>query len=70
VGSVRDDHLGRDVGQRRNEPPNSAVAAAAPKSCTTMNPGASCGRMPAKVSVAARARVTAGLAKLVEAVNQ
>src|SRR2546425_7206404 len=49
---------------------NSPVAAPAPSSWTTMNPGASCGRMPANVSVAARARVTAGLAKLVEAVNQ
>src|SRR5436305_4658148 len=35
-----------------------------------MNPGASAGRMPAKVSDAARARVTAGLANEVEAVNQ
>jgi hypothetical protein len=33
-------------------------------------PGASAGRMPAKVSVAARAKVTAGFAKLVEGVNQ
>ena len=35
-----------------------------------MNAGASAGRMPAKVSLAARASVTAGLAKDVEAVNQ
>jgi len=35
-----------------------------------MNPGASMGRMPAKVSLAARASVTAGLAKDVEDVNQ
>src|SRR3989442_9194110 len=35
-----------------------------------MKPGASAGRIPAKVSVAARASVTAGLANEVEAVNQ
>jgi len=35
-----------------------------------MNPGTSAGRMPAKVSLAERPRVTAGLAKLVDAVNQ
>ena len=35
-----------------------------------MKAGASIGRMPAKVSVNVRAIVTAGLAKLVEAVNQ
>ena len=39
-------------------------------SCATMKPGASTGRMPAKVSVSDRAMVTAGLAKEVEAVNQ
>ena len=35
-----------------------------------MNPGASAGRMPANVSLAARARVTAGLANDVDDVNQ
>src|SRR4029450_4113461 len=35
-----------------------------------MNAGASAGRMPAKVSVADRASVTAGVANDVEAVNQ
>src|SRR6185436_9179482 len=35
-----------------------------------MNAGASAGRIPAKVSVADRASVTAGLANEVEAVNQ
>jgi len=35
-----------------------------------MKPGASAGRIPAKVSLSARAIVTAGLAKEVEAVNQ
>src|SRR2546425_9616272 len=49
---------------------NRAVAPAAPRSCATMKPGVSAGRIPAKVSVADRASVTAGLAKLVEAVNQ
>src|SRR5262249_42143554 len=49
---------------------NSAVASAAPTSCATTKPGTSWGRIPAKVSVAARARVTAGFAKLVEDVNQ
>ena len=35
-----------------------------------MKPGASAGRIPANVSDAARASVTAGLANDVEAVNQ
>src|ERR1700686_1403527 len=45
----------------------SKVAAIAPVSCATMKPGASAGRIPAKVSLAARASVTAGLANEVEA---
>src|SRR5580700_8579680 len=49
---------------------NVAVAAAAPRSCATTKPGTSTGRMPEKVSVAARARVTAGLANEVDDVNQ
>ena len=49
---------------------DSPVAAAAPSTCAAMKPGASAGRRPAKVSVAARASVTAGLANEVEAVNQ
>src|SRR2546421_1476220 len=48
----------------------SAVAAAAPNSCATMKPGTSEGRIPAKVSLIERARVTAGLANEVDAVNQ
>ncbi len=48
----------------------SKVAAIAPASCATMNPGASAGRMPANVSEAARAMATAGFANEVEAVNQ
>src|SRR5437868_957048 len=47
-----------------------AVAATAPKTCAAMKPGTSSGRIPANVSVAARARVTAGLANDVDAVNQ
>src|SRR5262249_35209626 len=47
-----------------------SVARAAPASCAKMKLGTSAGRMPAKVSVAARARVTAGLANEVDAVNQ
>jgi alpha-galactosidase len=47
-----------------------AVAAAAPATWAMMNPGASAGRMPAKVSLAARASVTAGLANDVDDVNQ
>jgi hypothetical protein len=35
-----------------------------------MNPGTSPGRIPANVSVSARAKVTAGFAKDVDAVNQ
>ena len=47
----------------------SSVAAAAPMSCANMKPGASLGRIPAKVSLAHRARVTAGLANEVDDVN-
>src|SRR5262245_14128648 len=49
---------------------NRSVAAAAPRSCARMKPGASAGRMPANVLLKARARVTAGFANEVEAVNQ
>ena len=49
---------------------NNAVAATAPANCAATKPGASVGRMPLNVSVAALARVTAGLANEVEAVNQ
>ena len=44
--------------------------ARAPTSCATMNMGTSPGAMPEKLSVNARATVTAGLAKDVDAVNQ
>jgi hypothetical protein len=49
---------------------NRNVAARAPASCAAMKSGTSCGRIPAKVSENARAMVTAGFAKDVEAVNQ
>jgi hypothetical protein len=39
----------------------------APRNWATRNPGMSAGRMPAKVFVKARASVTAGFAKDVEA---
>lgn len=48
----------------------SSVAAIAPANCATMKPGTSAGLMPANVSDAARARVTAGFANEVEEVNQ
>ena len=51
--------------QRKNK-----VAVAAPASCAAMNPGTSVGRMPANVSLAERASVTAGLANEVDDVNQ
>ena len=49
---------------------NNSVAARAPTNCIAMKPGASAGRIPAKVLVNDRATVTAGLANEVEAVNQ
>ena len=50
--------------------PHTTVATVAPANCAAMKPGASAGRMPAKVSESARAMVMAGLAKEVEDVNQ
>ena len=49
---------------------NSIAPTTAPASCAAMNPGASAGRMPAKLSVSERPSVIAGFAKEVEAVNQ
>src|SRR5262245_20348017 len=49
---------------------NSAVPAAAPSNWAPTKPGTSAGRIPAKVSVIARAIVTAGFANDVDAVNQ
>ncbi len=58
-------HADRGVSQ-----PKRAVAAPAPSNCATTNAGASAGRIPANVSVADRASVTAGFANDVDAVNQ
>ena len=46
------------------------VAIAAPTNWPPTKSGTLCGEIPAKVSVMARAKVTAGLAKEVEEVNQ
>src|SRR5215469_8775107 len=62
--------LGSTAGRLGTSQPNNAVAAAAPNNCAVTKPGTSAGRMPLKVSVAALARVTAGLANDVDAVNQ
>src|SRR5207237_328561 len=67
---AREDHRdahGCSAGMSHRE---KAVAAPAPASWETTNPGTSAGRIPANVSVAERASVTAGFAKEVEAVNQ
>jgi hypothetical protein len=48
----------------------SSVAANAPPNCAPTNPDTSFGLMPEKVFVTERARVTAGLANEVDAVNQ
>ena len=47
-----------------------AMAMMVPMSCMTMNIGAEEGLIPAKLSDRVRAMVTAGLAKLVDDVNQ
>src|SRR6185369_17085696 len=49
---------------------NKTVATIPPASWARTKPGASTGRIPAKVSLSERATVTAGLANEVEAVNQ
>src|SRR5690349_14618667 len=49
---------------------SSTTPTRAPASCATMKPGASCGRMPANVSVSDRPTVMAGFANEVDAVNQ
>src|SRR3954466_11095574 len=59
-----------DWGSAGTSQRNKSVAVAAPASCAPMNPGTSPGRMPANVSVSARAIVTAGFANDVDAVNQ
>ena len=47
-----------------------ASPARAPHNCATMNFGTSPGAIPEKLLVSARASVTAGFAKDVDAVNQ
>ena len=63
-----------DVGGSRKPASNSASSRAAPTTAPTSwaatKPGTEAGAMPAKVSDRARPMVTAGLAKLVEEVNQ
>ena len=56
-----------DVRVQRQQQPD---ADGRPTSWATTKPGTEAGAMPAKVSVNARPMVTAGLAKLVEDVNQ
>ena len=53
-----------------NRNTTSPSASAPPTSCISTNAGAEDGAIPANVSVSVRATVTAGLAKLVELVNQ
>ena len=55
---------------RRNSQTQNTVAMTAPAIWKAMKAGASIGRMPENVSVKLRPNVTAGLAKLVEEVNQ
>jgi hypothetical protein len=50
--------------------PASRAASSAPATCETIKSGTELGAIPEKLFVRALATVTAGLAKLVEAVNQ
>ncbi len=68
--TVRNGRAGRVSGTRGTTQLNNKVAVNAPAICDKMKPGTSAGRMPATLSVNARATVTAGLANEVEAVNQ
>src|SRR5262249_55517931 len=54
----------------RKSPRESRAAASAPASWLETNKGTDPSAIPEKLPVNARARVTAGLAKLVDAVNQ
>ena len=58
------------VGSRVHDPDEEHTPAQPPTTCMTTNMGAELGAMPANVSDRVRATVTAGLAKLVELVNQ
>ncbi len=53
-----------------NSTPAATWAASAPAICAAMKAGTQDGAMPANVSLSERARVMAGLAKLVDEVNQ
>ena len=66
---VGHDEIGRR-GCSGNRKRPSATARSAPTTCATMNMGTLLGAMPAKVLVSMRPIVTAGLAKLVDDVNQ
>ena len=59
-----------EVADDRSSQPRTAAAVTAPISWAPMNAGAFAGAMPLNVSVNERARVTAGLANEVDAVNQ
>jgi len=61
-------HKSSKVG--RSNQPNSPAASSAPATSATRNPGMPAGPIPDNVSVKERARVTAGFANDVEAVNQ
>ena len=56
--------------RRRQNQSLASIATIAPTNCAAMNCKTPFGAIPAKVSDRARAIVTAGLAKDVEAVNQ
>ena len=47
-----------------------SIATSAPLNCAKIKAGVSLGRIPTNVSLSERARVTAGFAKDVDAVNQ
>src|SRR5262249_58240929 len=59
-----------DRGGDENSNAEKAVGAIAPANCANTNAGMPVGCIPANKSVSPRASVTAGFAKLVDAVNQ
>jgi hypothetical protein len=59
---LREDGAGDRCWPSGKQPPEECRRNHAPRSCATMKPGTSAGRMPANVSVSAQATVTAGLA--------
>src|SRR5208282_2759131 len=69
-GSFYDDALTLGGRAARASPRSSGSTSRRPANWARMNSGASIGLIPAKLSVSARAMVTAGLAKDVEDVNQ